>query len=101
MNTHSTDGVFLILLHVLIAYGQILLICFYGEHLLNTFEELHESVFACDWYRFPLESQKLLNTMLVAAQRPVYIRGFGSSGCTRESFKEVLHKTSLQSNDRG
>lgn len=89
MGTHTANGVPLVLLHVLMAYGQIFLFCFYGEHLLNTFERLNESIFECDWYRFPLESQKLLNAMLVAAQRPVYIRGFGSSACTHESFKEV------------
>lgn len=76
-------------MHVCLAYGQILVICIFGQYQLDHFEGLTESFFMNEWYRFPVKSRKLLNVMLLAAHRPVYIRGFGSGACTHESFKEV------------
>lgn len=85
-------------LHVSLAYGQIFLICFFGQYQLDNFERLNDSICMCEWYRFPIGTQRILDAMLVAAQRPVYIRGFGSSACMRESFKEVQNKMFLQVN---
>lgn len=95
MKTNTSNGVPLTVLHMFLAYVQIFLFCFFGEHLLNTFENLNESIFTVEWYRFPMESQKLLITMLVVAQRPISIRGFGSQACTHESFKEVVDNSSF------
>lgn len=103
INIITINELFDIVLHVSLAYGQIFLLCTFGQTLLDHFEKMSVSIFACEWYRFPVDAQKLLNAMAVAAQRPVYIRGFGSSACTHESLKEVLDTTkiNLQSNDLG
>lgn len=89
INIITVNELFVTILHVCLAYGQIFVICMSGQHQTDHFERLNESIFMSEWYQFPVKSQQLLHAMLVAAQRPVYIRGFGSGACTRESFKEV------------
>lgn len=90
INIITFNEVVILIWHVLLVYGQILVICIFGQYQLDCFEGLNESIFMSEWYRFPVKSRRLLNAMLVAAQQPVYIRGFGSGACTRESFKEVF-----------
>lgn len=89
MKTLNFNGVIFIVLHPILSYAHIYFFCIFGQRLSNNFENLNESVFMCEWYRFPVKSRKLINAMLLAAQYPVYIRGFGSSSCTLETFKEV------------
>lgn len=75
--------------HTLMAYGQIGLICFYGQYLMDSYERLSDLIHTSDWYKFPIRMQRTLHLMLSATQYPVEIRGFGSSSCTRETLKEV------------
>lgn len=78
-----------VIAHLLMAYGQIGLICFYGQYLMDSYARLNDSIFSSDWYKFPVSMQKTLGMIIAAAQYPVEIRGFGSSSCTRETLKEV------------
>lgn len=89
MNTLTGNELFEMFLHVVMAYGQICVLCFYGQYLTDSYEKLSNVIFACEWYRFPSGSKKSVKLMLSAAQYPVEIQGFGSTSCTRQSLKEV------------
>lgn len=78
-------------INVLWAYGQIFLLCFFGEHLSNSFDDLSIDIFHCEWYTFPVKSQRYLSIMLLSSQTSVSIRGFGSTVCSRDSFKMVIN----------
>lgn len=96
MNTLTGDEFQKICVNIFWAYGQIFLLCFFGERLSNSFEDLSTDIFHCNWYKFPVKSQRFLNTMLLASQNPVSMRGFGSTICSRDSFKMVLNLTNLE-----
>lgn len=95
-NTLTGDEFQNICIYIFWAYGQIFLLCFFGERLSNSFEDLSTDIFHCNWYKFPVKSQRFLNTMLLASQNPVSMRGFGSTICSRDSFKMVLNLTNLE-----
>lgn len=42
-----------------------------------------------DWYRLSHEIQKFLPTILIGAQQPVYLNGFGGIESSRIQFKKV------------
>lgn len=78
-----------VLSHVFMGYGQISVLCFYGQYLIDSYEQLNDSIIFSDWYKYPIGLQKILHMMIAATQYPVEIKGFGSSSCTREILKEV------------
>lgn len=55
----------------------------------NRFSEVGEMIYACDWYTFPNELQRILPTVLMLAHQPVPLEGFVNLKCTREAFKTV------------
>lgn len=66
-----------------------------GDTITSRFERVSNSVYSCRWVDFPPKSRKYVNTMLVVAQKPIYIQGFGNVRCTRETFKSVWLKYTL------
>ena len=71
------------------AFGVVLIICELGQRLTNAFEEICETVEHFDWYLIPLEIQKSLPILLIAAQKPIVLECFGSISGTRDTFKIV------------
>lgn len=70
-------------------FGAILLICETGQRLSNAFEELGERIKTFDWYVFPLEIQRMLPVLLMAAHQEIVLECFGSIAGTRQTFKKV------------
>lgn len=66
-----------------------------GDTITRRFERVSNSVYSCRSVDFPPKSRKYVNTMLVVAQKPIYIQGFGNVRCTRETFKSVWLKYTL------
>lgn len=64
-------------------------LCYFGNRVTTQFEEINDAVYTCSWNRFPLEAQKLLPTMLIVCQKPVYIHGHMNLRCTHEFFRKV------------
>lgn len=46
-------------------------------------------LFQCNWYAYPIETQKLLLTFMSSTQRSKILHGFGNIQCTRNAFKSV------------
>lgn len=61
----------------------------FGQRISNGFIEIDDEVCRFDWYRFPMEIQKLLPTIFIATQKPVSIQAFGSISMDRDNFKKV------------
>lgn len=66
------------------------LCCFFGQLVNNRFEEINDAIFLCSWEDMPHKMQKLLPTMMMITQEPVYIHGDMHVLCTHELFKQVL-----------
>lgn len=69
--------------------AQIYLFCDFGENVTSRFLSINDVIYECHWYSFPEEVQRILPIIMVSAQKPVYIKGFGNILCTRENFKKV------------
>lgn len=73
------------------SFGGILICCEFGEMVTNRFKAISDIIYDSDWYSFPMGIQRVLPTIMVAAQRPVVLMGFGNVPLTRENFKKVKH----------
>lgn len=71
------------------SFVPIFIICELGERLTDHFNEISIGIFQCDWYIFPIDVQKMFLIVLLNAQTPITIRGFGNLNCTRDKFKDV------------
>lgn len=70
------------------SFVQLFLICESSERITDRFDKI-EIYMLCDWYAFPLQTQRILPTVIVNTQEPVLLTAVGSLTCTRNTFKEV------------
>lgn len=88
---HSGDMtmIMIIIFEMSYAFGALLVACELSQRVNVAFEECDKIIEQFDWYRFPLEIQRILPTIIIYAQRPVEIKCFGSMACNRAAFKDV------------
>lgn len=60
-----------------------------GERISKAFSEVFDEIDRLDWYKLPIELQKILPIILLDAQQLVVLECFGSISCSREVFKKV------------
>lgn len=77
------------------AFGLVLISCELGQQMTNAFVEIGDEMSQFEWYRFPVELQRVFPTLLIIAQEPVYLECFGSNACLRDSFKKVYSTRGL------
>lgn len=86
---HTADAVHT-LCFLLYSLGYMAVICFFGDNVTRKFGAIGDTIGECSWYQLPMKMQKELLTMLIIAQKPVYIQGFSNTHCTLEFLKKVL-----------
>lgn len=64
--------------------------CEIGQDVSNQFNKLSDDIWKCDWYLLSHQLQRMLIVIIINAQDPVFIRGFGNVECTRDSFKQAI-----------
>lgn len=81
----------LILTFVFVSWSFLIIffLCEFGERLSGKFDAIDEELYQCTWYLFPMGMQRMVLTLMLGTQEPVFLRGFGNIVCTREAFKEV------------
>lgn len=67
----------------------IFLYCEFGDRVTNEFEELNDAIDQLKWYDFPIEIQRMMPIIMILAQKPVEIRGYGNIACARHVFLKV------------
>ena len=70
------------------AFVIIFLACECGQNVTMEFEMFNDALYQCKWYFLPIELQRMLVTVLVGAQHPTHMQGYGNIECTRDSFKD-------------
>lgn len=68
------------------------LLCNSGGKVTAAFVDLNESIYRMSWYLYPMECQTNVLVMVMMANKPVYLGGFSSLKCSRETFKQVDSK---------
>ena len=61
-----------------------------GEMVTNQFDEFEEELSQCNWYMFSMKLQRIYMIVLVNAEQPTTVHGFGNIVCARESMKKVI-----------
>lgn len=80
------------LIFIVYTFGQMFVLCDMGENLTNHFGHISDAIYCADWYMFPKDVQRIMPTVIMAAQRPVILQGFANLKCTRSAFKKVNFK---------
>lgn len=65
------------------------LFCELGEMISKQYDEVDQQLFECNWYKFPVEIQRMLIIFTANTQQPVRILGYGNVLCTRDTLKKV------------
>lgn len=63
--------------------------CELSEMFNNKANEIGDAIDHLDWYLLPIEAQRMLPTVMIYAQKALYIKFFGKIACNREQFKKV------------
>lgn len=71
------------------AFTLIFVVCEFGDNVSYTFSKIDYEALRLDWYSLPVNLWKMVPSVILYAQRPVYIQVFGSTACNRLSFKNV------------
>lgn len=76
-------------LRLLYAFGVLFIFCEMGEQISSTFGEVEDEMYRMDWHLFPIKTQKMMLIVVVNAQQPVKIMGFGNIPAIRPTMKTV------------
>lgn len=71
------------------AFAFIVFFCEFGHHVYNAFDDLNAAIDQFDWYRFPIEIQKVLPIIMKGCQNTSSIKGYGDVLCIRDTSKKV------------
>lgn len=63
--------------------------CYFGDEVTSRFEGISDTLYLCNWYLLPLKLKKSIPMTIYGAKKLIYLQGFGSNSCTRETFKKV------------
>lgn len=82
------DLVLIILIAIYAFFGW-LIVCELSQRLNVEYEECSSMASEFDWYRFPIEIQRIYPTILAFIQQPMEMRCVGGTPSDRKSFKYV------------
>lgn len=65
--------------------------CYYGDEVTGKFKGLSVSMYKLNWHLYPIEIRRNMPLIMSIAQKPIYLRGFGRTECTREVFNRLIN----------
>lgn len=71
------------------AFGVAFSFCELGQRISNAFDEIDDVIAQLKWYLCPDELKRILPIIIINSQDPVALEYFGSTSCSRETFKKV------------
>lgn len=63
--------------------------CYFGDRLTTKALEVNDAIYDVPWWNFPLDKQKLIQPIMMRAQKPFILTGYSLTSLSLESFKEV------------
>ena len=82
-------GILQIAMAVFVSMFPFLLFCHFGGKFTQQFEDIGDTAYQLEWYRLPLDLQKDIRIVIAAAQKPIYMRGYGDTRSTYSVVKKV------------
>lgn len=71
------------------AIGMLFFSCELGQRLSMAYNEVQNEIDQLDWYLLPMETQRMLPTLMCNTQKPFKVVCFGGISCERDTFKTV------------
>lgn len=78
------------LLFMFANFGWLYIMCDVGDDVTTCFGHISDAIYDCPWHKLPVNLRKYFPSMILIAQKPIYIQGMGNIRCTRETFKVVI-----------
>lgn len=63
--------------------------CESGKMVTSAFAMFDHELWQCEWYSFPIETQRMVQFFMLVTQDPAVLCGYGNIICTRDTFKRV------------
>lgn len=79
--------------------GELFLFCFIGNLVLDECEHLQQTAYNCQWYDYSMNETKLIQLMILRAQKPIGLNAFNYFHCDNKTFsavKKMVYIISLQ-----
>lgn len=70
-------------------FVSIFIYCELGQRVSEAFDGPYDAISQFKLHLFPIEVQRMLPIIIVGAQQPIDLRGYGNFSCTRDRFKSV------------
>lgn len=81
---------FVILLTLVVGIMILFFFCSYGKSASESFEQMANRLYECNWLEFPVDTQKYIRVMIMNAQRPINYHGSGIAVLNLETFAKVI-----------
>lgn len=66
------------------------LFCYFGKVATESFEDMGDCLYECNWQVLPVHFQKHLILIIANMQRPIYFHGFGMVYLNLGTFTKVI-----------
>lgn len=80
---------FMGLFYVCSAFIAVLVVCELAQRGCDLFDDIAKVLAQIEWYLLPNEVQRVLPVITNVIQRATEIKCFGSTSCSRDTFKKV------------
>lgn len=71
------------------SFAPVFMFCEVGEQLNIRSMQINDAICELDWDTFPHQVQRMMPIILLTAQNPVKLEGYGGIICCRGTFKKV------------
>lgn len=65
-------------------------LCNLGEDVASHHTDLSNEIYNLSWHLYPMQMQHSMILMMLNSQQSIYIKGFATFDCSRDTFKRVL-----------
>lgn len=89
---HPSVDIFYTLITIGTNLSNLLLYCYYGKQTTDYYAAYADCLFESQWYKLPVDLQKVMLMVIGNAQRPLFYHGFRIARMNLETFTSVsLH----------
>lgn len=71
------------------SFVLIFIYCELGQRVNEAFNRPYDAICQHESYLYSIEIQRMLPVIILIAQQPIDLRGYGNFSCTRDRFKSV------------
>lgn len=86
---HIDFSFVILLMTILVGASNLFLWCFFGKLATDSFKEMTDCLYECNWQDFPIDLQKYFILMIANSQRPLFYRGSRIATLNLETYSKV------------